>query len=273
MRVAVVGHCEWVEFVRVERLPHAGEIIPGTPVLDVAAGGGAVAAVQMARWGAETHFFSAFGDDELGHRALAELRGRGVQVHATFRPQPQRRALTLVDAQGERTILVLGPRLVAHGADVLPWQELSGCASVYITGGDVAALRAARQAGVVVASARILPLLGASGIALDALVGSEGDAAERYSPGDLESEPRFVVRTEGAAGGHFYAQDGVRQRFAPVPAKVTGDTYGAGDTFAAGLTFALGEGRAIADALDFAAARAAEVVTFQGPYPARTAVS
>ena len=27
MRVAVVGHVEWVEFVRVENVPRAGEIV------------------------------------------------------------------------------------------------------------------------------------------------------------------------------------------------------------------------------------------------------
>src|SRR5690242_3759614 len=145
MRVAVVGHCEWVEFVRVERLPLAGEIVPGESLLEVAAGGGAVAAVQLARWGADCSFFTAFGDDALGHRAHTELQSRGVQVHATFRPAAQRRGLTFVDAQRERTIIVLGTRHVAHGADSLPWEELARCDAVYITGGDAQAVRAARQ--------------------------------------------------------------------------------------------------------------------------------
>ncbi len=267
MRVAVVGHCEWVEFVRVERLPLAGEIIPGEPTLEVAAGGGAVAAVQLARWGAECHFFSAFGDDALGHRAHDELARRGVRVHALFRAAPQRRALTLVDAQGERTIIVLGPRLVAHGADALPWQELSRCDAVYVTGGDADAVRAARQARKVVATARVLPLLCAAGVQLDALVGSENDAAERYSDGDLTPRPQLVVRTNGSHGGHFVGLDGVRHAYAAERRVVTGDTYGAGDTFAAGVTFALGRGDAPADAMAYAAARAAEVVSFRGPYP------
>ena len=75
-----------------------------------------------------------------------------------------------------------------------------------------------------------------------------------------------MTRTAGAQGGWF-AHDNVRQHYAAVPATVTGDTYGAGDTFAAALTFALGEHRAPADAVAFAAARAAEVVAFEGPYP------
>src|SRR5688572_10309833 len=99
MRVAVVGHTEWVEFVRVPRLPLAGEIVHAEPLLELAGGGGAVPAVQLARWGAECLFFTAFGDDALGQRAQHELRSWGVHVHAQFRPAPQRRALTFVDAQ------------------------------------------------------------------------------------------------------------------------------------------------------------------------------
>jgi ribokinase len=266
MRVAVVGHCEWVDFVRVERLPLAGEVIRGESRAGVAAGGGAVAAVQLARWGADSQFFSAFGDDVLGQRASDEIGAWGVHVHGVSRAVPMRRALTFVDAQGERTIVVLGERLVAHGADPLPWQELSRCDAVYVTGGDAAAVRAARQARVVVATSRILPLLREAGIVLDALVGSDNDASERYAPGDLDPAPRLVVRTNGALGGH-YVEHGERHGYAPVSAQVTGDTYGAGDTFAAALTLALGQGQAAAAATAFAAARAAEVLAFQGPYP------
>jgi ribokinase len=269
MRVAVVGHCEWVEFVSVERLPVAGEILPAEPLLSVAAGGGAVAAVQLARWGAECLFFAAFGGDALGQRAHDELSAWGVRVHAPFRAAPQRRAITLVDAQGERTILVLGPRLVAHGADPLPWHELATCDAVYVTGGDAEAVRAARQARVLVATSRVLPLLRTAGVPVDALVGSENDPAERYVAGDLTPAPGLVVRTDGASGGHFVGADGIKHAYAAEPRVVTGDTYGAGDTFAAGVTFALGRGDGAADAMAFAAARAAEVVSFRGPYPAR----
>ena len=49
MRVAVIGHVEWVEFLRVDHVPLAGEIVQGTPVVAVPAGGGGVAAVALAR--------------------------------------------------------------------------------------------------------------------------------------------------------------------------------------------------------------------------------
>lgn len=267
MRIAVLGHVEWVEFVEAERVPLAGEIVQTMPVRAVAAGGGAVAAVALARWGAQTVFFTAFGDDALGRQAHDELVARGVRVRATFQPVPQRRALTILDAQRERTIILVGQRHVALARDALPWDELATCDAAYITGGDVEAVKLARRARIVVSTARVLPLLRAAGIELDALVGSDGDPDERYAPGDLPSVPRLVVRTDGARGGRWMARDGVQHAYAAITAVVTGDTYGAGDTFGAGLTFALGEGRSPADAVAFAAARAAEVVTFAGPYP------
>lgn len=267
MKVAVIGHVEWVEFVDVARVPAAGEIVHGTLAAAVAGGGGAVAAVALARFGAESLFFTSLGDDELGHRAAAELRARGVTLHAGLHGT-QRRAVTFVDGTGERTIVVIGERHAAHGDDPLPWNELARCDAVYVTAGDAAAIRAARAARVVVATSRILPLLRAAGIAVDALVGSANDPDEVYAPGDLAPAPRLVVRTDGPRGGR-YVLDGTEHPYAPVPAAARGDTYGAGDTFAAGLTFALGAGHAPADAIAFAAARAAEVVAVRGPYPVR----
>ena len=268
MRIAVVGHVEWVEFVRVDHVPRAGEIVQGTATVSVPAGGGGVAAVQLARWGAETHLYTALGDDDLGRRAEHELRARGVIVHVVSRREPQRRAVTLVDAARERTIILAGARHVPHGADPLPWLDLAGCAAVYITGGDAAAVRHAGAARVVVATARVLPLLRDAAIELDALVGSDDDPAEVYAPGDLTPAPRLVVRTDGARGGTFALAGEPAQRYAAMPARVTGDTYGAGDSFAAALTLALGEGCAPAEAVALAAARAVEVLAFDGPYPA-----
>ena len=266
MRVAVVGHVEWVEFVDVEHVPVAGEIVHGTAALTLAAGGGAVAAAQLARWGAQTVFFTAFGGGELGRRAHDELVARGVTVHAVVRAEPQRRAVTFVDAQRERTIVVIGERHVPHAHDPLPWHELAQCDAVYITGGDAGAVRAARAARAVVATSRVLPLLRTAAIPLDVLVGSANDASERYVDGDLAPAPRVVVRTNGVHGG-TYTIDGVAHAYTAVPARVRGDTYGAGDTFAAALAFACAERRAPADAVAFAAARAAEVLAFHGPFP------
>src|SRR5690242_10273933 len=104
MRVAVVGHVEWVEFLRVPHVPGAGEIVHASEWWSEPAGGGAVAAVQLAKLAGAADFFTALGDDELGHRAFEQLGGLGLRVHAAWRDEQQRRAETFVDDGGERTI-------------------------------------------------------------------------------------------------------------------------------------------------------------------------
>jgi ribokinase len=252
--------------LRLDRIPEAGDIVHATTVATVPAGGGGVAAVQLARWTGGCTLYTALGDDELGHRAAAELRARGVDVRAAFR-RTQRRAVTLVDAARERTIVVIGERLVPEAADALPWDELDACDAVYVTGGDAGAIRHARRARACVATARVLSLLQAAGVALDGLVGSANDPSERYRAGELSPEPRLVVRTDGARGGSYVVAGGGDHRYEPIAATVAGDTYGAGDTFAAALTLALGRGRAPGDAVRDAAARAVEVLAWTGPYP------
>ena len=99
MRVAVVGHVEWIELAVVERVPLAGEIVHALEWSQDPAGGGAVAAVQLARLAGDCLFLTALGDDELGHRAKRELEGLGVRVEAAWRAEPQRRAFVHVDAE------------------------------------------------------------------------------------------------------------------------------------------------------------------------------
>src|SRR5215210_6000927 len=98
MKLAVVGHVEWIEFVRVERVPARGEIVHAHEAWSEPAGGGAVAAVQLARLAGSSTLFTAVGDDELGSRIAEELARYGVEVHAAVRAGPQRRGFTYVDA-------------------------------------------------------------------------------------------------------------------------------------------------------------------------------
>ena len=133
-----------------------------------------------------------------------------------------------------------GRKLVPSGEDgSLPWEQLARCDGVYFVSGDVAAVRAARRARVLVATSRELPTLQRTGVELDVLVGSGEDAGERFDPGGLEPPPRVVVTTAGALGG--WVRPGGPFRAAPLPGPVE-DAYGCGDCFAAGLTFALARG-------------------------------
>ena len=270
MRTAVVGHVEWIEFAVVPHLPSAGEIVHADETFALPAGGGAVAAVQLAKLGGETVLYTALGDDELGHRALRELRELGLRVECVFRDEPQRRGFVHLDAEGERTITVLGPRLGPSADDPLPWQELAATDAVYLTAADPGGVSLARAAGSLVASTRALDALRAAGERLDVLVASATDAGERYDPGGIEPEPSYVVRTRGAEGGEWVAADGRRGSFeaAPLPGEPV-DAYGCGDSFAAGVTHGLGSGAGLEGALELGARCGAACLTGRGPYEAQ----
>src|SRR5262245_30828014 len=267
MRVAVVGHVEWIEFARVDHMPVAGEIIHASETWQAPAGGGAVAAVQLAKLAGECLFLTALGDDDLGRRAEGELESKGVRVAAAWRDEPTRRGFVHLDRNGERTITVIGDRLGPHRSDPLPWTDLEGMDAVYFTAGDPEALRAARAARKLVATPRAMDVLTDSGVQLDVLVSSAKDRGERYEPGDIDPPPLVVAGTEGDAGGSLAFLDGHTSRWPAAPVDTApGDSYGAGDCFAAGLTYGLGGGMSPEDAAALGARAGAACMSGHGPY-------
>jgi ribokinase len=270
-RVGVVGHVEWVEFAVVDHVPAAGEILHARETFALPAGGGAVAAVQLRKLAGEALFVTVVGSDPLGARAREELAGMGVRVEAATRAgELQRRCFTHLDAAAERTITVLGPRLVPHGDDRLPWDALGDLDGVYFTGGDVAALRAAREARTLVATPRALGTIAAAGVRLDVLVASATDPGEVFSAERIDPPPRHVVLTRGDAGGTWRGADGTAGQWAAAPPPGDPvDAYGCGDSFAAGLTYGLAAGMALGEALQLAARCGAQCLTGRGPYGAQ----
>jgi len=267
MRVAVVGHVEWVEFLRVEEMPAPGDIIHVSDFWEEPAGGGPGAAAQLRKLAGSCTFFTALGDDELGHRALEDLRRLGLTVHTSWRDAPQRRAVTFIDARGERAITIVGERLHPRADDPLPWDDLESRDAVYYTAGDDEALRRARRARTLVCTTRILEQLQRVGAQIDAVVGSDVDESERYETGNLQPTPHVAVLTRGREGGRFSVDGGEWRTFpaTPLPGPVV-DSYGAGDSFAAGLAYGLA---ALGDperAIELAARCGAAVLTGRGPY-------
>jgi ribokinase len=262
MKLAVVGHVEWIEFLRVEAVPRPGEIVGANEIWGEPAGGGGVAAVELARLAGEAALYCVLGDDELGKLARAGLEAAGVSVHAADGGNEQRRGFCYVDEVGERTITVIGEKPRPKGGQgTLPWELLTETDGVYFTAGDAEAVRQARRARVLVATARELPTLHAAGVELDALVASGEDEGERYQAGDLDPPPKLVVSTAGSLGG--WAQPGGPYKPAAPPGPYE-DAYGAGDCFAAGLTYALAKGMEVQDALAFASERGALALTRRG---------
>jgi len=265
--VAVVGHVEWVQFARVAHTPRAGEVVHARDPFAEPAGGGAVAAVQLARLAGPALLITALGRDQLAISSLARLRALGVRVQSASRPQPTRHAVTLLDDRGERTIVTFGPRLDPAGEDAeLPWGQLAAADGVYFTAGDLAALQRAREAGVLVASPRARHALG-HGVRLDALVLSADDAIERRAAESAWQEAELVVYTEGERGGTFTTRDGEQGSFGAVPPPAAAvDSYGCGDSFAAGLTYGLAASMSREEALALGASCGAACVSGRGPY-------
>ena len=263
-RLAVVGHVEWVDFIPIARMPREGEVLHAEgPAFSRAAGGGGVVAVVLAELGAEVDFFCALGDDAHGHAAADQLGERGVALHVAWRrEQPTRRALTLLEGGGERTIITVGQRLEPRGSDQLDWDRLKGCDGVYFTAGDAGALAHARRARILVASPRGRAAL-ESGPTIDALVFSEGDRDESEWARRLEPRARLSVQTRGAAGGVWWGEsDGSWKTIAPDGPIV--DAYGCGDSFAAGFTAGLAAGDSVAEAAALGAECGARCLTRAG---------
>jgi ribokinase len=261
--VAVIGHFEWVTHTCGE-VPVPGQIVHLRDAVEEPAGGGAVSAAQIARLGADCHFYTAIGDDAFGAASASLLAEHGITMHAAVRHGSHPRALTIVDASGERTILVSGGRDSPTIDDALPWSGLVMCDGVYFTGDDPRTLTAARAARHLVVTARRLPALIASGVQADVLVASATDTDEIVDLAQLPVPPGAIVLTEGDRGGRIVV-DGIERRYVAIP--VSGpvlDTYGAGDCFAGALTVGLARGLGLDEAVTLAARCGAQALTWRG---------
>ena len=93
MRAAVVGHVEWIEFGRVDHVPAPGEIVHVTDSWQEPGGGGAVAAVQLAKLAGDVTLYVALGDDEIGHRAKRSWRRSACASRRSSGPSPSAAAM------------------------------------------------------------------------------------------------------------------------------------------------------------------------------------
>ena len=253
-RVCVVGHVEWVTHA-LGPLPHIGGIAMLTGPIDEPGGGGGIAAVQVAKLGAECHFFTAVGDDDTGRTCVERLTELGVTVHAAVRAGARHsHALSVVQpGTSERTILVDDAPLDAAADDPLDWPLLDGADACYVTGTNVEVLRLARNARHLVVAARRASVLEAAAVRADVVVASGGDLDDRHAHA-LSLAPHVLVETAGGEGGRYRTSDGIWKHYLPAPLPGAAvDACGCGDSFIAGLTTGLARGFTMELALDLAA--------------------
>ena len=116
---------EWIEFLRVEAVPKPGEIVAATEVWAEPAGGGGVAAVELARLAGGSALFCRLGGDDLGAQSRVRLEGAGVRIHSPAVEEPSGAVSVTSTRSGERTITVIGDKPRPPGNDGgMPWEEL-----------------------------------------------------------------------------------------------------------------------------------------------------
>lgn len=264
MKIAVVGHVEWGRFFKVSHVPEVGEIVHSNETWEEVAGGGSVAAMQLAQLNGNCIFFTAVGNDRQGKKAIEQLKANNVEVYAQVIDSQMTRITAIhIDKNNERTITVAGD-LSPSGEDIsLPWSKLAEMEAVYFVSGDAQALGYSRRSKVLTSTARIAPLLNQNNIRLDALFASEKDMQEKYNFGKITPEPKLVITTQGKNGG--YLNDGTHYDAETVSPSDTVDFYGCGDSFAAGVTYGLVDGD-IHNALVIGARAGATAVQRRGAF-------
>ena len=265
LKIAVVGHIEWVTFLSTDNLPQAGLIGHANKVIEEPAGGGAVIALELARLTkGRVDFFTSLGRDSYGKYAVKKLKKLGLNINVAWRNQPTRRAISMVDSLGERAITVIGDRLQPIAKDALPWNQLQNYDGVFVTATDSEGLQKCREAAFLAATPRIgLKTIQKAKIQIDTLIGSGLDPDEHVPQNFLNPQPKFQIATEGELGG--YVWPGGRYKAFPLGKQLI-DAYGCGDTFAAGVTVGLAAGWSIEQAISLGSFYGAKCAENFGPY-------
>jgi 2-dehydro-3-deoxygluconokinase len=255
-------------------------------------------AIGARRLGVGTAWIGRVGDDELGHRILATLRGEGIDVGAVVLDAAAPTGLMIKERRTAGTTRVVYYRRGSAGSrlssDDLPEQLLRDASVMHVTGITPALSASARQAtfhAVEIAEAAGTTVAfdlnhrrtlwsdhEARTVCLDLIrhadvlfatadevqmLGLDGDE-ERMLRTLCDLGPRTVVLKRGAAGSRALI-DGHRLDAPAIPVEVV-DPVGAGDAFAAGFLAGLIDGTAPVDRLRLAASVAAFVVASEGDW-------
>ena len=266
LKLAVIGHIEWVTFLKVDQLPIAGEISHAKDFFEEAAGGAAVAAVQMARLINEpVDLITSLGKDNNGEKCYERLIKLGLNLKVAWREKPTRKGISLISKDGERAITVIGERLQPIASDDLPWSDMKNYDGIFITATDKEGIRLASKARFVAATPRTgQATLKNSKAKINALIGSGLDPGEEINYEELVPKPDIYIATEGKLGGTVYPKEYKYKAIKPSSQEI--DTYGCGDCFAGAVTTALAAKLNLDQAIKIGAYCGAECSTHYGPY-------
>ena len=266
LKLAVIGHIEWVTFLKVDQLPLAGCISHAKDSFEEAAGGGAVAAVQMSRLiNGPVDLFTSLGKDTYGEKCYERLVKLGLNLKVAWRDKPTRKGISMINKDGERAITVIGERLQPIGSDNLSWSDLNDYDGVFVTATDKEGIIFARKAKFLSATPRTgRHILKNSKVKLNALIGSGLDPGEKINYEELIPKPEIYISTKGKLGGTIFPENHDYTSIKPSSKEI--DSYGCGDCFAGAVTTALSAKLNLDKAIKIGAYCGAECSTHYGPY-------
>ena len=265
LNFAVVGHVEWMNFLKVDQLPKPGVISHSEKSIEYPAGGGSVIAKTLSELtNNQVHFFTSLGNDYYGEQSFKILSNYGIRLHVAWRDKPTRKGFSLIDSNGERSITVIGERLSPTYKDKLDWNLFEKMDGIFITASDSEIFKKARIADSLCTTPRVgINIINKSNVVLDGLIGSNLDPGEVFSLSDISIKPKLIIKTEGENGGILYP--GGRYE-ALINAKQKIDSYGCGDAFAAGILYGLSSKWSIDKILSLAKLLGRDASECFGPY-------
>ncbi len=265
LNFAVIGHVEWINFLRVDKLPKPGIISHSQKSLEFPAGGGSVVAKTLSDLTTkQVHFFTSLGNDYYGKKCFEILSNMGIKLHVAWRDKPTRRGFSLIDSDGERSITVIGERLAPNNRDKLNWNIFRKMDGIFITASDSEIFKKARVANSLCTTPRAgINTINNSNVFLDGLIGSNLDPGEAFSLSELFVKPKYTIKTEGENGGVVFP--GGRYE-ALKNKKPRIDSYGCGDSFAAGIIYGLTSKWSMDKTLNLAKVLGRNSSEFFGPY-------
>jgi ribokinase len=267
--VCVVGSANLDLVASTPRRPAAGETVHGTAFAEHPGGKGLNQAVAAARAGAAVAFVGAVGRDAAGDTLRAVLAAEHIDTSGLARgDRPSGRAVIVVDAEGENSIVVVAGANAEVVVDALPAARvLLVQLEIPLAVVTSAVVRAkATGATTVVNAAPAAALAPDLLAAVDVVVANDAEA-ERLGGVDalLGAGVRTAIVTRGAAGV-VVAQPGARWHQPAFRVRAV-DTTGAGDAFCGVLAAGLAAGRDLHAAVRAAAAAGALAAAVPGAVP------
>jgi len=289
-KVVVVGSLNMDLVARAQRLPRAGETLPGEAFFTAPGGKGANQAVAVARLGGSVAMVGNVGDDAYGQQLRKALEREGVDCQAVSVCEGVSSgvALITVDAASQNCIVIipggnglLTPQLVQRFDKLLQAADVIIC-QLEVPAETVAwALARGHELGkrVILNPAPATGPLPSTWFGhIDYLTPNESEAealtgitvtdqgsALRAGERLLQLGAGKVIITLGAQGALLVTAQGHQHFPAPVVQPV--DTTAAGDTFVGGFAAALVRGLEEGEAIAFGQRAAALSVTRVGAQP------